>query len=147
MQISIWMDRQTCHFCFCTLLINWLTGNFRAVQIFTFFEGRAVNAKIKTGINSHESVFYMQSLLVGGVVFWHWNANICEKFRGLSSNFVKIGTRENFPLFRYNNSYNHVEFVGDQVVPCNRTIIPLCTCLTCKCLFCLFSAPLCMAKK
>ncbi len=116
---NYYMDRQTCHFCFCTLLINWLTGNFRAVQIFTFFEGRAVNAKIKTGINSHELVFYMQSLLVGGVVFWHWNANICEKFRGLSSNFVKIGTRENFPLFRYNNSYNHVEFVGDQVVPCN----------------------------
>ncbi len=33
------------------------SGNFRGVQIFAFFEGRVVNAKIKTGINSHAPVY------------------------------------------------------------------------------------------
>ena len=36
-------------------------GNFRGMQTFVFFEGRAVNAKIKTRINSHALVFHMQS--------------------------------------------------------------------------------------
>ncbi len=35
------------------------------------FEGRAVNAKIKTGINSHAPVLHMQSLWWVGVVYWH----------------------------------------------------------------------------
>ncbi len=39
---------------------------------FMFFEGRVVNAKIKTGRNSHAPVFHMQV----GVVSWHLNANI-----------------------------------------------------------------------
>ncbi len=39
-----------------------IAGNFRVVQIFAFFEGRAVNAKIKIGRNSHAPVFHMQSL-------------------------------------------------------------------------------------
>ena len=34
-----------------------IAGNFRGVQIFAFFEGRVVNAKIKTGINSHTPVY------------------------------------------------------------------------------------------
>ncbi len=34
-----------------------IAGNFRGVQIFAFFEGRVVNAKIKTGINSHAPVY------------------------------------------------------------------------------------------
>ena len=36
-----------------------IAGNFRGVQNFAFFEGRVVNAKIKTRINSHASVFHM----------------------------------------------------------------------------------------
>ncbi len=36
------------------------------VQIFAFFEGRAVNTKIKTGRNSHAPVFHMQRL------WWVW---------------------------------------------------------------------------
>ncbi len=39
-----------------------VAGNFRVVQIFAFFEGRAVNAKIRTGRNAHAPVFHMQSL-------------------------------------------------------------------------------------
>ncbi len=34
-----------------------IAGNFHGVQIFAFFEGRVVNAKIKTGINSHAPVY------------------------------------------------------------------------------------------
>ncbi len=33
-----------------------IAGNFREVQNFAFFEGRAVNAKIKNGTNSHAPV-------------------------------------------------------------------------------------------
>ena len=43
-----------------------IAGKFRAAQIFAFFEGGAVNAKIKTGRNSHTPVFHMQSL------WWVW---------------------------------------------------------------------------
>ncbi len=41
---------------------NRMAGNFVVAQIFAFFEGRAVNAKIKTGRNSHAPVIHMQSL-------------------------------------------------------------------------------------
>ncbi len=40
-----------------TYIIYRIAGNFRGVQIFAFFEGRVVNAKIKTGINSHAPVY------------------------------------------------------------------------------------------
>ncbi len=45
-------------------IIYRIAGNFREVQNFAFFEGRAVNAKIKTGINSHTLVFHMQIKLL-----------------------------------------------------------------------------------
>ncbi len=41
-----------------------IAGNFRAVQIFLRFRGRAVNVKINWYRNSHTPVFHMQSLLV-----------------------------------------------------------------------------------
>ena len=70
------------------------------VQIFAFFEGRAVNAKIKTGRNSHVPVFHMQSL------WWVWFLGIKNTYittvkissEGLSSHSAKICTLENFPL-------------------------------------------------
>ncbi len=43
-----------------------IAGNFHVMQMFAFFEGKAVNAKIKTGRNSHAPVFHMQRLL------WVW---------------------------------------------------------------------------
>ena len=43
-----------------------IAGNFCGVQKFAFFEGKTVNAKIKTGMNSHAPVFYMQSY------WWVW---------------------------------------------------------------------------
>ncbi len=45
-------------------IIYHIEGNFREVQNFAFFEGRVVNAKIKTGINSHSLVFHMQIKLL-----------------------------------------------------------------------------------
>ncbi len=73
-------------------------GNIRVVQIFAFFEGRAVNAKIKTGRNSHAPVFHMQSL------WWVWFLSIETRIlkissEGLSSHSAKIYTLENFPLY------------------------------------------------
>ncbi len=41
-----------------------IRGNFRGAQTFRVFEGRTVNAKIKTGMNSHVLVF---QILVGVV--------------------------------------------------------------------------------
>ncbi len=38
-----------------------IVEHFREVPNFMFFEDRAVNAKIKTEINSHAPVFHMQS--------------------------------------------------------------------------------------
>ncbi len=38
-----------------------IAENFRGMQNFAFFDGRVVDAKIKTGINSHAPVFHMQS--------------------------------------------------------------------------------------
>ena len=43
-----------------------IAGTFREVQNFTFVEGRAVNVKIKTGMNSHAPVFHIQSY------WWVW---------------------------------------------------------------------------
>ena len=43
-----------------------IAGTFREVQNFAFFKGRAVNAKIKTGMNSHAPVFHIQSC------WWVW---------------------------------------------------------------------------
>ena len=46
------------------IIITYRAGNFHEVQNFAFFEGRAVNAKIKMGINSHTLVFHMQIKLL-----------------------------------------------------------------------------------
>ncbi len=46
--------------------INKLTGNFRALQIFTFFEGRAVIPKIKTSPRTG----ILHAKLVGGCMGW-----------------------------------------------------------------------------
>ena len=54
-------------------------GNFRVVQIFVFFEGRTVNAKIKTGRNSHR---YFTCKACGGCGF-----------------LAKFFTLENSPLY------------------------------------------------
>ncbi len=43
-----------------------IAGNFRVIQIFVFFEGRAINPKIKTG-PTHR---YFTCKLVVGVVSW-----------------------------------------------------------------------------
>ena len=53
------------HRCMHILIVSWygnttvdlqyrIAGHFCEVKNFAFFDGRAVNAKIKTGINSHE---------------------------------------------------------------------------------------------
>ncbi len=48
-----------------TLSGSYTTANYHIAGNFAFFEGR-VNTKIKTGINSHAPVFYMQSS------WWVW---------------------------------------------------------------------------
>ena len=40
-----------------TGIIHRIAGYFHEVYNFAFFEGREVNAEIKTGINSHAPVF------------------------------------------------------------------------------------------
>ncbi len=73
----------------CSMAAYRIAGNVRV------FEGRAVNAKIKTGRNSHAPVFHMQSL------WWVWFLGIETRilqlrnfFWGLSSHSVKICTLE-----------------------------------------------------
>ena len=51
----------------CIYIYNRRAGNFSEVQNFAFFEGRAVNAKIKTGLNSQALVFTCKD--IGGCGF------------------------------------------------------------------------------
>ncbi len=68
------------------------TGNFRGVQTFAFFEGRAVNAKIKTRISSHALVFHMQSY------WWVWFPGI-EPRTFLLKALELEPNKENLPLY------------------------------------------------
>ncbi len=77
-----------------------IVGNFRVVQIFAFFEGRAVNAKIKIGRNSTHQYFTCKACGVCGfLVLKREYFNHKHFFWGLSSHSAKIFTLENFPLY------------------------------------------------